>query len=163
MVETRYFTITPGRYIRTAIWVWLGQYGWIGALVLAGFAAAGFMDSRFFIVAAALALIAYPGIMMLVYFNHALTKEAAYCVIPHRVRIDESGIGIDYLHQDDHPTPPSQSIAMDDIDNSEDTGAYLKLTLKSGKHDIIEIPSEAFEGNDLAVALNHLTCTRRNQ
>lgn len=159
MVETQYFTITPGRYVRTAIGVWLTRYGWPGALVLAGFTAAGFIDARFFIVTAAVAFVAYPGIMMIVYFNHALTKEAAYCVVPHRVRIDDSGLRIDYLTQDDRPTPPVRKVGMDEIGSAINEGSCLKLTLKSGRYDIIEIPSDAFKGTDLATAMDYLKST----
>lgn len=156
MVETRYFTILPGRYVRTAIGVWLWRYGWIGGAVIAGFTVAGFTDARFFIVAAALALVAYPGIMMIVYFNHALTKERAYGVIPHKLIFDDTGIRIDYQPQDDHPTPPVQAIGIDEIANVEDTGTSMRITLISGKYDIIEIPVTAFNGNDYAATMDFL-------
>lgn len=154
MIETKYFTVLPGRYVRTAIGVWLGRYGWIGGVVIAGFTVAGFMDARFFIIAAVLALVAYPGIMMIVYFNHALTKERAYGVIPHKLIFDDTGIRIDYRSRDDYPTPPSKTIGIDEIACVEDTGSCMRITLISGKYDILEIPLSAFNGNDFSSTMD---------
>lgn len=148
MIETRFFAITPGKYVRTAIAIWLMRYGWMGVVIISGFVAAGFLDPRFFIVAAAITLIAYPGVMMIVYFNHALTKEAAYCVVPHKVKFDDTFISIEYQIQEDRPTPPIRTIRMDEIENAEDTGSSLKISLKGKKYDFIDIPAEAFEGDN---------------
>ncbi len=157
MVETNYFTISPQQYVRTAMGVWLGRYGWIGIAIVACFIAAGFHDARFFIVAAAIVLLAYPGIMMLVYFNHALTKEAAYSVIPHKIKIAVDGLEIAYHTDEDRPTPPVQTIRIKEVAKVEDTGKSMRLTLKSGRYEIIEIPSAAFSGDGFAEALQILT------
>lgn len=153
MIETQYFSIRPQRYVGTAMGIWMGRYAWIGIMLLVIGLGAGMYDARFFIVAAALALLAYPGVLMMVYFNHALTKEAAYSVIPHKARLDEGGIKIDYLTEGDRPTPPSQTIAMDEIANAEDTGSALRITLRSGRYDIVEIPKDAFAGDGFARAV----------
>lgn len=157
MVETQYFRISPQRYVRTAMGVWLGRYGWIGITVIAAFIAAGLADARYFIVAAALTLIAYPGVLMLVYFNHALTKEAAYGTIPHKIVITDSGIQIVYAEIDTHPTPPMQTVDSDEFAKVEDTGPELKIMLRSGRYDVILIPTEAFSVDDLRKAVRLLS------
>lgn len=156
MTETQFFTISPQRYVRTAMGVWMGRYAWIGIVPLAGFAVAGINDARFFIVAAALGLLAYPGILMLVYFNHALTKEAAYSVIPHKVVFSENGLEIVYDGGKERPTPPTHTVGKEDIATVEDTGAGMRIILKSGRYDIIEIPAEALPAGRFAEALRQI-------
>lgn len=166
MIETQYFSIPPRRYVRAAMGIWMGRYAWIGIIFLITALAAGMHDARFFIVAAALALLAYPGVLMMVYFNHALTKEAAYGVIPHKVMLDESGIRIEYLPETDRPTPPAQTVTMDKIANTEDTGSSMRITLRSGRYDIIEIPKEAFTDDGFskgAALLNSHRATGNHQ
>ncbi len=143
-----------------AMGIWMGSYAWIGIILLVTAMAAGMYDARFFIVAAALGLLAYPGVLMIVYFNHALTKEAAYSVIPHKVRLDDSGIRIEYQPGDDRPTPPAQTIALNEIACVESTGASIRITLRSGKYHILEIPKEAFTDDGYARAMDTLNMER---
>lgn len=157
MVETEYFRISPQRYVRTAIGVWMGRYGWIGLIIIAGFITAGIADARYFIVAAALALIAYPGVLMLVYFNHALTKEAAYGLIPHKILLTDTELTIVYAESEEHPTPPSQTIGTEELARAENTGSILKITPRMNPDNVILIPNDAFLGDDLHEAIRILS------
>ena len=157
MIETRYFAITPQKYVRTAISVWLTRYCWIGLSAVIMAIVAGMYDTRFFIVGAALLLVAYPGILMIVYFNHALTREAAFGVIRHKVTLTELGMDIEYSPEDDHPTPQARHIAKEEIATAEDSGHAMKITLTSGRYDIIMIPTDAFQDGDFAKAMDLLS------
>ncbi|MDE6653097.1 MAG: hypothetical protein K2K37_01750 [Muribaculaceae bacterium] len=157
MVETHYFAISPQQYVRAASSVWLTRYSWIGLAAVIVTVMAGMYDARFFIVGAALLLVAYPGILMIVYFNHALTREAAYGVIRHKATLTDSGIDIEYVPEDDHPTPPARHIGKEDIAKTEDTGHGMKITLTNGRYDIILIPADAFGEGDFAKAMDLLS------
>lgn len=157
MVETQYFAIKPQQYVRTAISVWLTRYCWIGLSAVIVAVLAGMYDVRFFIVGAALLLVAYPGILMIVYFNHALTREAAYGLIRHKATLTDRGIDIEYAPEDDHPTPPTRHIGKEVIAKTEDTGHAMKITLTSGRYDMILIPTEAFTEGDFTKAMELLS------
>lgn len=157
MIETRYFAITPQKYVRAALSVWFTRYCWIGLAAVILAIVAGMYDTRFFIVGAALLLVAYPGILMIVYFNHALTREAAYGTVRHKVTITDRGMDIEYATVDDHPTPPARHIGKEEIATTEDSGEAMKITLTSGRYDIIIIPAEAFAEGDFAKATELLS------
>lgn len=157
MIETQYFAIPPQLYVRSAMSVWLARYGWPGIAVVLMAVVAGMFDARFFIVGAALLLVAYPGILMIVYFNHALTRESAYGLIRHKVTFTNSGLDIEYAAEDDRPTPPSRHIGKDEITKAEDSGRTMKITLTSGLYDIIVIPTEAFRNGDFSKAMELLS------
>lgn len=144
---TSIFRITPAQYVRTATGIWMARGGWMWFLPAVAMVCAGFADWRFFIVALALICIVYPGVMMLVYFNHALRPEAAFATIPHRISFSLAGIDIEYFPTDDTVNcPPSRHIPVSDISRADDTGRSVILTLRSGGYDFILIPTDVFQG-----------------
>lgn len=146
-LTTSTFRITPAQYVRTATGIWMARGGWLWFLPAVAMLCAGFADWRFFIVALALICIVYPGVMMLVYFNHALRPEAAFATIPHRVSFSPDGIDIEYFPPDDTvKCPPSRHIPISGISTAEDTGSSVILTLRSGRYDFILIPTAEFGG-----------------
>lgn len=127
------------------------------ALPVAGFVMAGLYDPRFYIVALALALVIYPGIVSLLYFNYGLRPQAAFSLIPHQIKIRCEMIEITYQKSEDHTAPPARTLYIDQISTVTDTGQSIVLTLTTGKYDVEIIPISAFKQGEAKEALRLLS------
>ena len=67
------------------------------------------------------------------------------------------GMVIEYSPENDHPTPQARHIAKEEIATAEDSGHAMKITLTSGRYDIIMIPTDAFQDGDFAKAMDLLS------
>lgn len=153
MITTNYFKISSATYVRHCFLVWAEKWWWTLALPIAVFVIMGVSDARYFIVAFALTLVVYPGILALLYFNYALRPYAAYALLSRRLIFSVDGIYIDYEPSEEHFVPSNTQIPIDMISKIEDEGATMIIVLKTSKYDCIIVPEESFGSGEFAKAL----------
>lgn len=153
MITTKYFKISSTTYVRHCFFVWAEKWWWTLALPIGIFVIMGLSDARYFIVAFALALIVYPGILALLYFNYALRPYAAYALLSRRLIFSGDGIYIDYEPSEEHSVPSNTQISIDMISKIEDEGGAMIIVLKTSKYDCIIVPEESFGSGEFAKAL----------
>lgn len=97
-IQTELHRISVSRYMSTVMEDWLGRYWWILAIPVAGCLAVGaFVNMAFTFVAFMFLCLVVPFIMMLIYYNYALTPEATIAVRPHWVSLNpDSGIDVEF-------------------------------------------------------------------
>lgn len=97
-IHTSQHRISANRYMTTVSEEWLGRYWWTLALPVAACLAIGtLINVAFTFVAFMLLCLVLPFIMMMLYFNYALTPEATMAVRPHTISMDpEKGIDVNF-------------------------------------------------------------------
>ncbi len=98
-VITAQHRISANRYMTTVSEEWLGRYWWTLALpVVACLAVGAIVNAAFTFVAFMLLCLVIPFVLMMLYYNYALTPEATMAVRPHTVTLDPvSGIDLHFL------------------------------------------------------------------
>lgn len=95
---TAIFTISPGTYVRTVLSIWASQWWWAILIPPAAFATLGAaFNPAFCYIALMLLFLIYPGVLVIIYFNYALTPEARAEIIPHRLTFRHESISIEYF------------------------------------------------------------------
>ncbi len=104
---------------------------WAFALPLAAALAAAVYDWRFVIVAFALALVAYPFVLMMAYYSHALTPEGAKAILRRYMVISDRGIDVIYEPYDEGcHAPEPERYPLSDITGYEDRGDCIAVRLR---------------------------------
>ena len=133
----------PDTYSRRLALIWLGRNWWLIVLPVAACLIVGMHDWRWLVVAFALLLIVWPGILMIVYFNHALTPEARKAILDKKVVENPDGsLSVTYLPSadPDTPAPPEpEHIPVSEIRRVEYTGKSTIYYLKSSPYHFIEV------------------------
>lgn len=145
---TEYFRITSSTYVRRCFSLWMDKWWWTLAIPLSILLVMAIGDIRYLIVAFALALIVYPGIMALLYFNYALRPSAAYALLPHRIILSDKEIAIEYEPSDEYPVPIKQYIPFKSITRMENQGDYLILEIHTSIYDLLFIPISKIAAGD---------------
>ncbi len=131
---------------------------WVFALPLAAALVASLWDWRWIVAALALALVAYPFVLMMAYYSHALTPQGAMALLRRRVEIGDDGIDIIYEPvDDDRPAPAPQHISLADVRGYEDRGHSIAVSHAGGE---VIIPVSALDRQsilDLTAFLSGLT------
>lgn len=153
MITTKYFKISSSTYVRHCFSAWAEKWWWTLALPIAVLLILGLKDARYFIIAFALILIVYPGILALLYFNYALRPSAAYALLSRKMIFSDDGVDIEYAPCDEHPLPPNSHIPIEAISKVEDDGGSINIILSSSKYDVIIVPSNAFAEGEFSKAL----------
>ena len=128
---------------------------WAFALPLAIALVASIWDWRFIVAAMALALVAYPFVLMVAYYSHALTPEGARAILRRTVTISDTGIDVVYEPYDDDSRAPSpERIPIAEVIGCEDRGDSLAIMLKARQ---IIIPVSALDRGDAAKIIAFLS------
>lgn len=128
---------------------------WAFALPLAIALVASMWDWRFIVAAMALALVAYPFVLMVAYYSHALTPEGAKAILRRKVTIADSGIDVVYEpYDDDSRAPQPEHINIDEVAGCEDRGDAVVIILKKGE---IVIPVSAISPGETADIISFLS------
>lgn len=134
---------SPATYSRRLAMIWLERNWWMIVLPVAVCLIAGLYDWRWLVVAFALLLIVWPGIMIIVFYDHALRPEARKAIMDKRVTVNPDGsLTVTYLSAsttDTTPPPPPEHIAASDIRQIEHSGKSTVFYLKSSPYDFIEV------------------------
>lgn len=144
---SEYFTVRPGVYARHLLAIFIERWWWMFVIPMAALLLLGMTDVRWLIVALMLLLVVSPGVLLLVYFNYALTPDTARRVLPQRVIVNDSeGFVIEYAQPDDFGhRHPDEHISADRILRIDDAGSMIVLRLKSSPYSIIILPTEVAE------------------
>lgn len=146
MIITNLYKQTPGQIGRRGVDIWLSRWWFAVAFPLVSLLIASLWDWRILIVAFALVLIAYPALLMFVFYGYALNPKMALHLIPHKAEISEVGITIRYFSVDDESEAHETKIVpISAIKKVEDTGKSIYISIDSEQNDWIEIPVSAFK------------------
>lgn len=155
-ITTKPYKLTPGRIGRRGVDLWLGRWWWACAMPLAAMLVWSIFDIRMLIAAMALALIAYPAILMFAFYSHALSPAASRLIIPQTATFGRAALTITYLPTDDETAPqriPAPlTIPYSSIIKVADTGAAIQITYDKPEPGWLEIPASAID-SDYAAAL----------
>lgn len=134
--------ISSATYSRRLATIWLDRHWWLIVIPVAACLIAGMYDWRWLVIAFALLLIVWPGILMIVYFRYALTPEARKAILDKTVVKNPDGsLSITYLPptDPDAPAPPApEHIPATAIRRVEYTGKSTIYYLKSSPYHFIE-------------------------
>lgn len=152
-ITTMPYKLTPGRIGRRGVDLWLGRWWWACALPLAALLVASIFDIRLLIAAMALALIAYPAILMFAFYGYGLSPTASRLIIEQTATFSADAIVINYLCD---PPIPAQTIPYKSIKKATDAGTALRITCADGSW--LEIPASAFPPSAYEAVLSLLPC-----
>lgn len=137
---------------------WLGRYWWTLALPVAACLAIGtFVNAAFTFVAFMLLCIVLPFVMMMLYFNYALTPEATMAVRHHSVTLDPVA-GIDVEFQSDPDTGREFTpvhLCWDDVSEAEIRSSDVVLKFNSRNYRYMIIPYFALNDDPVEVTKLH--------
>lgn len=119
---------------RRAAMCFLEKWWWAFVLPLLCALAASLWDWRWIVAALALALVAYPFVLMMAFYTRALTPQAAKATLKRHVEISDAGIEIVYEPIDEESSPPeNERIQLSDINRVDDRGDHLSLLFSEGE------------------------------
>lgn len=148
--EKAYFQVSSTVYVRELAGIWMSRHWWILVLIPAAFAVAGLYDSRWLIVALMVLMILTPGIMMIVYFNFALSPEIARRTLRQTFAAGPEGFTVSFLpHEESGYSPEPEHIAFADIRGIDDTGKYFIVRLRRSPYSIMIFPTSLTEARKL--------------
>lgn len=145
---TQIFSTGAHQYMRAVSELWLGRWWWTLVLpVCACFALAAAVNVAFTFVGFMLLFLIAPMVLMFLYFSHALTPEARMAILPHRVRVDASGIDVEFPADDEAGESarrePSRHFAAEDILSVERRSQDVMVMLKGRSYRFMLVPYEA--------------------
>lgn len=157
-IRTTRHRISANRYMTTVSEEWLGRYWWTLAIpVVACLAVGALVNTAFTFVAFMLLCLVLPFVLMLLYFNYALTPEATMAVRHHSVTIDpDSGIDIDF--QPDELTGREFSpvhLGWDDVSEAEIRSSDVVLKFNRRNYRYMIIPYFALNDDPEEVSRLH--------
>lgn len=139
-VPTLPFQGTPSAYVRHVFVAWLCRWWWVWALPIAACVVGACFDFVWVFVALMIICLLYPGLLMMIYFNYALSPEARRTLLPRRVTIsDKPDITITY--EDDRT--PAEVIGAADVKDVEFGGSNVTITLLKPRYHHITVPVSA--------------------
>lgn len=154
-IHTALHRISANRYMTTVSEEWLARYWWALAIpVIACLAVGMFINPAFTFVAFMILCIVIPFVMMMLYFNYALTPEATMAVRPHTVTVDpERGIDVNFA-----PDPVTgreyRPVHLDwsEVSHAEVRSADVVLRFRRHNYRYMIIPNSALaESGDPAL------------
>ncbi len=151
--STAIFSISPGTYVRTILGIWASQWWWAILIPPASLATLGVvLNPAFYYIALMLLFLIYPGVLVLIYFNYALTPEARAEIIPHRLTFRHEAISIEYFKSGTDNDgnnifilESESTVNASDITDITHTRTKTVLRLQSRRIRIIIVPYTASE------------------
>lgn len=125
---------------------WLADRWWTVAAVVLPFVCLSFVDLRFIYVALMAAFIVVPMLSGFVYFYYAFRPVAVSAVRRQAARIDDGGITIVYLN-DEQPVGEARYewAAFDDCTVAD---GYIRLDFVDGTYNFLLVPEDSFATED---------------
>lgn len=160
IITTAPHHISAHRYMVTVAESWLGRHWWTLALPVAACLAIGAtVNVAFTFVAFVLLCLVLPFIMMMLYFNYALTPEAAMAVRPHTVRIHPTdGIDVEFMpNPDNGRTYAPVHISWLEVQAAEKRSSDVAITFRNRCYRYLIIPY--FSLNDDTDRVNAMLAT----
>lgn len=132
-ITTDIFAIAPQTYVRLLLMRLLRRRWWTIAIpalaaIIAAIVAA---DIRYLLVTFVLVLLVLPHVLVCQYYFHAMSPQAARCVIPHRVRFADDRLTITYALPDDsddkRPAPADEEIRYNTITETRMSADHIEI------------------------------------
>lgn len=157
-VTTDIITVSPATYARAAMSRLAERLWWVAVLPAVAFALAAFHDAAYLFAAFIWLLMLVPPAVMVAYYSYLLKPETAALSRPHRVTIDNHGVTVTFVADDDSK-PVHADIYL--------TNNRLKAVIEKGDHLVLDyergyllpmliIPFTAFAQGDASHALANL-------
>lgn len=125
----------------------LEKWWWAFALPILCALVASLWNCRWLVAGMALALVAYPFVLMMAYYTRALTPEAAKSMLSKHARISDDGIEIIYEPFDDNAKAPDKEyFPFCGLKRIEDRGDSLALQFPDRE---LVIPISAIDSNEM--------------
>ena len=148
-IVTNVYRIGASAYVRRLLSAWLWRWWWALALPMCAAIFAGLYDWRWWVAGVALALVAYPGVLAIVYYYYALSPDAVRAILPQHASFTAEGVTFTYLPLDEDCTAPApRFISWTDVSQWEDSGSSLLLRLRGAAMSSLEVPFSAFQSRD---------------
>lgn len=144
-VTTEPFQGTPSAYVRHVFVAWLCRWWWVWALPVAACVIGACYNFVWVFVALMIVCLLYPGVLMMIYFNYALSPEARHTLLPRRVTItDAPAITITYEKSPDRKNlPPEENYGTADVKDVELGGHNIVFILRHPRYHHISVPITA--------------------
>lgn len=139
-IATDVFTGTPSGYVRRVGLALLARWWWAWLLPVAACCVAATVEAVWIFVALMLVCLLYPGLVMFIYMNYALSPEARRTLLPHTVTLAPDGLTVNY--HDDRNTPP-ETFTREDITSVECGRNDIVFHLRTPRYHHIAIPVHA--------------------
>ena len=142
------FAVSSGQYIRPMLRMYFGRNWWwfvVPILVILGLMLV-MHDARWLIVCLMLIFMVFPMILILIYFNYALTLEVRWSLMEKSMIIDEEGLHLSFTDKRMH----QRDIAWSDISNiTRDRNAFY-FHLKVRRFNYLMIPCSVLLENEIS-------------
>lgn len=161
MIETQPYQVPASAYMRRLFADWLADRWWTVAAVVLPFVCLSFVDLRFVYVALMAGFIVVPMLLGFVYFYYALRSVAVSAVRRQAARIDDGGITIVYLNEE-QPVGETRYewTAFDDCSTAD---GYIRLDFVDSTYAFLLIPLESFATDADFDKTAENICNRVNQ
>lgn len=93
-IVTMLYRVTPATYTARIMSQWMSRWGWVFIIPFGVCGCMAFYRWEWIVVALALALIVYPFVVMMVYFNFGLSDTGRRAIMPRRITFDEESITV---------------------------------------------------------------------
>lgn len=146
-INLKPFAVSSGQYMRPMLRMYFGRNWWW--FVVPIFFTLGLMlilhDTRWLIVCLMLFFMVFPMVLILIYFNYALTLEVRWSIMEKSVLIDDRGMHLTFTNKRMHP----RDIAWSDISSiTRDRNAFY-FHLKVRRYNYVMIPCSVLENNEI--------------
>ncbi len=140
---------------------WLADRWWTVAAVVLPFVCLSFVDLRFIYVALMAAFIVVPMLLGFVYFYYAFRPVAVSAVRRQAARIDDAGITIVYLNEEQSVGETHYEWAA--FDDCSTADGYIRLDFVDATYAFLLVPQESFATDaDFDKAVENI-CNRVNK
>lgn len=146
MIETEPYQVPASAYMRRLFADWLADRWWTVAAVVLPFVCLSFVDLRFIYVALMAGFIVVPMLSGFVYFYYAFRPVAVSAVRRQAARIDDAGITIVYLNEEQSVGETHYEWAA--FDDCTVADGYIRLDFVGGTYGFMLVPQESFATED---------------
>ncbi|MBO7608987.1 MAG: hypothetical protein J6S96_02130 [Muribaculaceae bacterium] len=142
------FAVTSGQYMRPMLRMFFGRNWWwfvVPILIMLGLMSV-LHDARWLIVCLMLIFMIFPMILILIYFNYALTLEVRWSIMEKAMMIDDKGLHLTFSDERMH----SRDIAWSDISSiTRDRNAfYFHLNVR--RYNYVMLPCSVLADNGIS-------------
>lgn len=141
------FSVSSQQYMRPMLRMYFGRNWWwfvIPILITLGLMFV-FHDERWLIVCLMLIFMIFPMILVLIYFNYALTLEVRWSIMEKTITINDDGMHLIFTDQ----RMRSRDISWREISSiTRDNNAFY-FHLKVRRYNYVMIPCEVLEKNEI--------------
>ncbi|MDD6141822.1 MAG: hypothetical protein PUB61_10565 [Bacteroidales bacterium] len=161
MIETEPYQVPASAYMRRLFADWLADRWWTMAAVVLPFVGLSFVDLRFVYVALMAGFIVVPMLLGFVYFYYAFRPIAVSAVRRQAARIDDDGITIVYLNDEQCVGETRYEWAA--FDDCTVADGYIRLDFVGARYDFLLVPHESFATEDDFDKTSKNICNRVNK